>query len=162
MELMFERLPQTLEELKTCEFGTLEKPEYTAALFVAAMTKYSENPELCLQMVDYLNGPTELTAYDKQFLRDRMRDKDYLPWSYFKGATPENDYRPSEPYTVTVERNPYSEVSPEHVKLFLQSGGADSPRPIEFRLKPSTGQWFMINQLLLAGIRLPKSRDEWA
>lgn len=162
MDIIFDRLPQNIEELKTSQYGSLEKPEYTAALFIVAMTKYTENPELALEMIDYLNGPENVSEYDRQFLRDRMRDKEYLPWSFFKGAVPENDYTPTEPLTISVERNPYSDLGEGRVKLFIASGGADSPRPIELRLKPSTGQWFMTNQLLLSGIRIPKSRDEWA
>lgn len=162
MDIIFEKLPQNLEEMKACEYGSLEKPEYTSALFIVAMAKYTENPDTAFEMIDFLNGPSDVSNYDKQFLKDRMRDKEYLPFSFFKGATPENDYTPAQPYTISVERNPHSEIKPDYVKLFIPSGGADSPRPIELRLKPSTNQWFMVNQLLLSGIRVPKSRDEWA
>ena len=44
---------------------------------------------------------------------------------------------------------------------YLRSGGADSLRPIKFRNKPSTGEWFLWEQLLLAGIREPASKDPW-
>lgn len=162
MDIVFDKLPQSLEEMKNCEYGSLEKPEYTAALFIVAMTHYTNNPDMALEMVDFLNGPANVSPYDRQFLNDRMRDKEYLPWSFFKGATPDNDYEPSIPYTIKVEKNPHSEIKPDYVKLFIASGGADSPRPIELKLKPSTNQWFMVNQLLLSGIRIPKSKDEWA
>jgi hypothetical protein len=33
---------------------------------------------------------------------------------------------------------------------------------VTLRLKPSTGQWFLWDQMLLAGIREPKSKDAWA
>lgn len=41
--------------------------------------------------------------------------------------------------------------------------GADSPRPIKLRKKPSSGQWFLIGvPPCLADIRIPKSEDKWA
>ena len=42
------------------------------------------------------------------------------------------------------------------------SGGADSARQIKLRTKPSTGQWFLWEQFLLADIRKPVSADPWA
>jgi hypothetical protein len=47
-------------------------------------------------------------------------------------------------------------------KFDVKSGGADSPRQVVLRSKPSTGQWFLWDQFLLSGIRKPKSQDEWA
>ena len=47
-------------------------------------------------------------------------------------------------------------------RLDIKSGGADTPRPITLRLKPSTGQWFLWEQIILVGIRVPVSQDPWA
>ena len=46
--------------------------------------------------------------------------------------------------------------------LYVVCSGADSPRPLKLRMKPSTGQWFLWEQQLLAGIRIPKAADPWA
>ena len=32
-----------------------------------------------------------MTGIDKQLISDRFRDKDYVPRSYFEGATPANN-----------------------------------------------------------------------
>ena len=40
--------------------------------------------------------------------------------------------------------------------------GADSEREIRMRLKPSEGKWYMEDQMLLAMIRVPVSKDDWA
>ena len=114
-----------------------------------------------MEMIEFLNGPTELTPYDKQFYKDRLRDKEYLPKSYLKGSSPENNYNPTEPFTVVISSNPYSYEQENLVKLFVRSSGADSPRPITLRLKPSTGEWFLWDQALLSGIRIPASLDPW-
>jgi hypothetical protein len=88
-------------------------------------------------------------------------DKDYVPRSYFKGATPANDYKPDEPYTITVSENPYSYDDQGYAKLYLQSGGADSPRPIQLR-QAKDGKWYLWEQFILADIRKPESADPWA
>lgn len=41
-------------------------------------------------MLDYLRGPRPMNGMDKQFIADRFRDKDYVPRSYFEGATSNN------------------------------------------------------------------------
>ncbi|WP_442872029.1 DUF6935 domain-containing protein [Blautia sp.] len=46
--------------------------------------------------------------------------------------------------------------------LYVACSGADSPRPLKLRNKPSTGQWFLWEQQLLTGIRIPKEADPWA
>lgn len=163
MDIVFEKLPENLEEMKACPYASLEKPEYAAALFLVSMKAYLKNVEAAHEMIQFLQGPRELLPYDKQFLRDRMRDKGhYLIDSYFNGTSPENNYTPSLPLTITITENPYSYAQDGIAKLFIRSSGADSPRPVEMKLKPSTGQWFLWNQLLLGGIRVPVSADPWA
>lgn len=162
MEVVFDKLPINLQELKECEYSSLSRPEYTVALFLAAMKVYPSNKEEALKMLQFLQGPRELSTYDKQFIRDRMMDKaSYIANSYFEGASVENDYTPAQPYTVRVTENPYSYSNEGYAKLFVQSAGADSPRPVVMRHKPSTNQWFLWEQMLLAGIRQPASQDEW-
>lgn len=163
MDIVFQKLPNNLEELKASEYSSLAKPEYAAALFLVAMKVHEKDVEAAHQMIQFLQGPRELTPYDKQFLRDRMRSKGYyLIDSYFNGSSPENNYTPTMPLTVSFIENPYSHVVEGITKLFIRSSGADSPRPIEMKLKPSTGEWFLWNQLLLTGIREPISKDPWA
>ena len=156
------QIPTTLAQLQAMPEASLQRPEYTAALTIAALCVYPINKEAALEMLNYLQGPRGVTPYDKQFLADRFRDKDYVPRSYFAGATPQNNYEPSEPYTVTVFENPYSRGQDGYLTLHVRSGGADSPRQIKLRNKPSTGQWFLWEQFLLADIRQPVSADPWA
>ena len=70
-----------------------------------------------------------MTPYDSQFLRDRLRGKEYLPLAYFDGATPQNGYRPTAPYTLTVlpDQRP-QDVEEGYLRVFLQTAGADAPR----------------------------------
>jgi hypothetical protein len=130
----------------------------------AALGMYPENKESCFEMLTFLHGPKGLSVYDKQFIADRFRDKDYVPRSYFEGAAPENNYEPSQPYTLKFFENPYSRdhIEEGYLTLHIKSGGADSPRQIKLRQKASTGQWFLWEQFLLADIRKPANADPWA
>ena len=158
----FPYLPVNLAQLQAMPEAALKQPEHTAALTIAVLCMYPIDKEAALEMLNYLQGPRGVTPYDKQFLADRFRDKDYVPRSYFAGATPQNNYEPSEPLTVTVFENPYSRGQDGYLTLHVRSGGADSPRQIKLRNKPSTGQWFLWEQFLLADIRQPVANDPWA
>jgi len=157
----FPQLPVNLAQLQAMPEAALKQPEHTAALTIAALCMYPIDKDAALEMLNYLQGPRGVTPYDKQFLADRFRDKDYVPRSYFAGATPQNNYEPSEPLAVTVYENPYSRGQDGYLTLHVRSGGADSPRQIKLRHKPSTGQWFLWEQFLLADIRKPVSADPW-
>ena len=160
----FQSLPLSLEQMKALPEASLTQPQYTAALTVAALCVYPVNQQAAIEMLNYLKGPEPLSTYEKQFLAERFRGQEYLPGSYFQGATPQNDYTPSQPYTVVITQNQYStnEYSQGYLTLWLSSGGADSPRQVRLRTKPSTGQWFLVEQMLMVGIRPPVSQDPWA
>ena len=158
----FQELPLSVEEMKKMGLADLSSPSRVAALTVVAIYAYTVNKQQGIEMIDYLRGPRPLTEYEKQFLRDRLGGKEYVIKSFFQGAVPDNNYTMSKPYTVIVEDAPQV-VSEEGYKRFqLRSGGADNPRTITLRNKPSTGEWFLWEQVLLADIRPPKSQDDWA
>ena len=87
----FAQLPSGLAELQALPEASLAQPHFAAALTVAALCQYPSNPNACLEMLDYLRGPRPLTPYEKQFIRDRFRGKDYVPRSYFAGTSPNNN-----------------------------------------------------------------------
>lgn len=159
--IVFSHLPETFEQFTALTQAALATPFETAAMTVLAFCFYPENKELSLRMLDYLKGPQPLSPLDKQFIRDRFMDKDYVPRSYFDGATPVNNYLPSEPYTVTVSSNPYSYQNEGYATLYVTSGGADSPRSIQMR-KAKDGKWYLWEQFILADIRKPESENPWA
>ena len=163
-EITLNKLPKTLEELKEMPQACLMNPEEVAALTVAALALYTESPSETEKMLDFLRGPRPLNGIDKQFLRDRFRGKEYLMRSYFTGSSPENNYTPELPYRVRISENAYSrsQIAEGYLTLYAACSGADSPRPLKLRNKPSTGQWFLWEQQLLSGIRIPKEADPWA
>ncbi|MCR5587112.1 MAG: hypothetical protein K6F77_06230 [Lachnospiraceae bacterium] len=158
----FNSLPKTLDEMKALPEASLSTPEGTAALFLAAMCLYPENKDEAYKMIDFISGPREVSNMERQFIRDRMMDKEYLPFSYFKGAVPTNNYTPDTPYVLEFSDNPYSYKEENYINLYISSGGADSPRAIKLRHQGSTNKWFLWEQFLLVGIRIPVSEDPWA
>ena len=160
VKITFSTLPDTLDGFKALPEAKMDNPFSTAALTVLAFCFYPENKELSLLMLDFLRGPRPISVMDKQFIADRFRDKDYVPRSYFEGATPSNNYLPSEPYAITVSENPYSYQNEGYATLYITSGGADSPRSVQLRLAKD-GKWYLWEQYLLADIRKPESENPW-
>lgn len=157
----FQTLPKNVEELKQLKEAQLTTPFEAAALTVLALVQYPHDKDAAIEMLNFLRGPRPLSNYELQFLRDRFSSYDYVARSYIEGAKPENDYTPNVPYRISVTENPYSYGEDGYAKLFIASGGADSPRPIKLRAKG--GQtWFLWEELLMTGIRKPVSEDPWA
>lgn len=157
----FEMLPQNIAALQAMPEAALETPFQTAALTVCALCVYGTNKTAGEEMLNFLRGPRPLSGYDISFLNDRFRDGKHIPFSYFQGATPENDYTPAQPYKITITAGPYADANPGYKKLHISSGGADNPREIVLRQK-GNGQWFLWDQFLMVGIRQAKSEDPWA
>lgn len=158
----FTALPESLAQMQALPEASLDSPFKTAALTVCALCAYAADKNIGTEMLNWLRGPRPLNGAEISFLNDRFRDgKTYIPFSYFEGATPDNDYTPSEPFRITVQSTHVSGEEQGYMKLFIPCGGADSPRPIKLRMK-GDGKWFLWEQYLLTGIRTPKSADPWA
>jgi hypothetical protein len=158
----FSSLPESLSELQALPEASLDSPYKTAALSLCALCVYAADKNIGIEMLNFLRGPRSLSPMDISFLDDRYRDGNtYVPFSYFAGATPDNNYTPTQPFTVTVESNPYSDANEGYKKLFIKSSGADTPREIVLRMR-GDGKWFLWDQFLLVGIRMPKAQDPWA
>lgn len=158
----FNALPESLGELQALPEASLDTPFKTAALTVLALCAYGADKGIGIEMLNFLKGPAPLSNQEISFLDDRFRDnKYYVPFSYLKGATPSNDYTPSQPYTIEVESNSYSNQNEGYMTLWIKSGGADNPRQVTLRMK-GDGRWFLWEQFLMVGIRTPKSQDPWA
>ncbi len=158
----FEKLPKNQEELTSFKEASLDTPFKTAALALCALTNFANSPEDTFAMLDFLKGPEPVSPYEKQFIKDRLAGKEYKVMSFFAGATPENGYKASVPYSISVSDNPHSYAEENWATLYVKSSGADSERPIKLRKKPSTGQWFINDIQCLSDIRVPVSEDPWA
>lgn len=158
----FSEIPKNLNELKSLPEAKLDSPFKTTALTMLVLCNFGENQEETFAMLDFLKGPENVSTYEKGFIKERLDGKTYKPFSYFDGATPENGYTPSKPYSIEVSENPYSFDNENWAVLWVKSGGGDNPRQIKLRKKPSTGQWFLNEIQCLSDIRVPVSEDPWA
>ena len=159
----FESLPLTVDDLKALPEAALTDVYATAALSVLALTRFEADRAGAVAMLNFLKGPDPLTPMGIQQISDRFMDgKFYKVRSFFTGATPSNNYTPARPYQIKVTSNPYSFENEGWATLYLTSGGADNPRPVKLRKKPSTGQWFLVEIQYLGDIRVPVAEDKWA
>lgn len=159
----FLALPESVEQLKALPEASMDTPFKTAALTVCALCAYAASAEVGIEMLNFLKGPAPLMPGEISFLKDRFRDNSpLLPFSYFEGAKPENNYTPDKPFTLKITSNSYSKRDDTHTTLRVKSGGADNPREVALRLKPSEGKWYLDDQHLLVGIRAAVADDPWA
>ncbi len=161
MQITLQTLPAALAELEALPRTT---PEEVCAGFLCALKLFQTDRDAGVAAMDLLRGPRPMTPYDIQFLRDRLRGKEYLPLAYFEGAAPENGYTPAKPYTLNVLPDPRpQDMEPGYLRVYLKTAGADSPRPMKLRQKGSTGEWFLWEySSILSGIRVPAALDPWA
>ena len=118
----FPGIPESYEEFVSLPEAKMETPFETAAMTVLALCVFPKDRELSIKMLNLLRGPRPLSGMDINFIRDRFMDrKDYIPRSYFEGATPENDYTPDVPLKIVVRDNPYSYENDGYAKLFASS-----------------------------------------
>lgn len=162
MKIVLQKLPENLREFKELPEMELTKPEQACALFLCGLFLYLKDKKEGAEALNLLRGPRPMTPYDEQFLRDRLRDKTYLPLAYFEGASPENNYTPSVPYVLEITEDMRSQdVEPGYVRLYLKTEGADSLRPVKLRQKGE--KWYLWEySSILSGIRIPKKQDAWA
>ncbi len=163
MRFTFPHFPKSYEEFLPLASELMTQPEGTAALLIIALKVYIKDRETGLEMLNHLHGPRPLSAHDKQFIRDRMMDKPYLPDSYAEGAIVDNNYTPDEPFAVNVEHDPIPSYEDDMFRVRLHSSGADSPRLVVLRKKKSGHEWFLWEYpAIVTGIRVPKAEDPWA
>jgi len=163
MNIVFDKLPETLEEFQALPQFDLTVPENTCALFIAALHLYVKNRNDGIAAINMLRGPRTMSPMEVQFIRDRLMDKTYLPLAYFEGATPANNYTPSVPYTLCVSPDPRPQdiLDEGYFRRYLRTAGADSPRAIMLRKKGS--EYFLWEYpAIVMGIRVPACDDPWA
>ena len=98
----FSSLPNSLAELQAMPEASLDSAFKTTALTIAVLCAYEKNPDGCIEMLNFLKGPAEVSTYEKGFIKERLNGKFYKTFSFFEGATPENSYKPNTPYTIKV------------------------------------------------------------
>lgn len=173
----FSTVPTCYEEIIQYE---LDSPYKTMALLILAFRTWTpENPDDCLEMLDYLtdtgstiSGSDEPCPFSRytpwvSALKDRMAQNSkyrYIGNAYLGGATAENDYTPSDPITVTLRQSVYepyaaaTEETPEQYQVLVSLAGADNDRYCLFS-QDEEGNWKVFRRSwinLLADVKTPE------
>ena len=166
MMIKIDNLNITKEDLEKLD---RTNPNNVVGALIRTLTIYNPNtPNDFYEMLQLLQGDFQpLSEMMKQNIKDRMLQNDkysFIGKSYFKGATPENDYTPEIPYELEITENPYSDVEEGIKKLFVKSGGADSPRGVMVRVAKDGNYYVWSDSFmgLLADIRGLESKNPWA
>lgn len=161
IQVIFDALPQTAADVEALlEYYPLSDPRHAGAFFIASLVRYVDSAADGLAMIDVLRGPRPMNGMEQDFIKDRLRDKTYLPGAYFEGAAPENDYTPDTPWTLIVYDDTM-EAEEGYRYIQVATTGADSRRRITLREKD--GQYYLWEYSnVLTGIRLPASLDSWS
>ncbi len=150
VKVILSDLPTTVDELKQLSIFARNEPQECVALALIALSNYKDNPQMTYDMLN-LFSEEELSKYDRQFIRDRLENKTYKVDSYFLGSNPKNGYTYDLPITMIITETPYTYEEKDVAKLYMQSSGADSLRPIV--VKKVKGEWKYVDQMLLSDIR---------
>ena len=160
----FNELPKNLDSLKALSIANMDSPFKTAALTILSLCIYANNKDEGVKCLNFIRGPHQkpLMPSEIQFFDDRFRDSNggkLIPFSYFKGANPDNEYTPAKPYTLEIFTNSHSYEQATYCTLHIISGGADSERQIQLRV--ASGTWYLWQQFVMVGIKAPKSQNPW-
>lgn len=157
----FPALPRTLDDFLNRPEADLSDPFRSAALTILALSIYSIDQPLCFKALAFLKGPFGLSNEEKAAVAAAMAHRQsYIPFSFYEGATPENNYRANQPYTVVIQGldKPGDE---DEVTLYVQSSGAQTLRSLTLKRSPE-GLYLLLKADLLGPIIAPKRDNPWA
>ena len=172
-KISFNRLPETVDELKSIDRTGEDGKFITMALLICSFKTWNPDDEtVCEEMMkELLNSPTvdnNYTAYTKSFVKERMLQNEkwgYIADAYFDGAESSYGYEPDLPLTITLREYPYlpqtstmygTELSID--KVVIEFEGADSERSISVYQDPTDNKWYVWSDSykgLLTDIRFP-------
>ncbi len=170
-DIKIDSVPTTVQGFIEMRNRIAQKPMGGAAMFLLALKVYSENPELGNKFLvltvtkSRLGQGSSYKGYDivrmeKDLIDRQLQKQPYLPNSYIKGATPDNNYQVSLPYIyrMTYDKSSFSNANSDRIKVYVISSGADRHRPIWVR-KNDKGIWKAEEwSSILVGIR-PAAKD---
>ncbi|MEA5110202.1 hypothetical protein SDC9_30786 [bioreactor metagenome] len=154
------RIPHTLPKFLELRNQIAHTPQGAAMMILVAMRIYQQYPvegmkcltAACTSPLIVPSGEAgNFEGYvmgNVAELTRKLKDLSYLPFVYYQGASPANQYTPAAPpYTSVMQVNQYSYMSSTdgstRIKVFIQTLGADSPRPVVVR---KTGDHYRVTE----------------
>lgn len=156
---LFSRFPAELTDFCGLNQAMMKTPFDTAYMTFLALCMFKTNPRIGIEMLSYVRGTFHFSEKEKAEIRTALDGEEYIPYSFFEGAYPYNNYQPLRPYKLEICEMPYSFSEDGYAKLAVQSSGAEEPRTITLRQK--NGRWFFWDQDLLGDIIKPALADSW-
>lgn len=160
-QVAINRIPHTLAKFLELRNQISHTPQGAAVMMLVAMRIYQQYPVegmKCLTaastnplVVPATSNPGAYEGYvmgNVSELTRKLKDYTYLPFVYFQGASPANQYTPTAPpYVVDMMVNTYSYMSSTdgslRIKVFINTLGADSPRPVVVR---KVGDYYRVTE----------------
>lgn len=155
------RIPHTLAKFLELRNQIATKPQGAAVMMLVAMRIYQQYPVegmKCLTaactnplVVPATTNPGAYEGYvmgNISELKLKLANLSYLPFVYYQGASPKNNYTPAAPpYNVEMSVNLYSYIESNdgssRIKVYVNTQGADSPRPVTTR---KIGDYYLITE----------------
>lgn len=148
-----EALPKSVAEFTTLREKIGKTPEGVVALQVIALGMYSEYGqsvgEECLDMINTVTGLTDHARgrLREWYVKGINEPRPYQAAAYMKGATPENGYNPTKPYTMEMNITEVRET--EDATLYtvrLKYSGSQTSKDIRITVKqPDDDPYCYIN-----------------
>jgi hypothetical protein len=157
----FNELPQNFAEFLALKESMMSSPFQSAACLLLAYCAYRYNPGECFRMLSYLKAPSPLSDVDRSWIETALKEgKDYKPYSYFKGACPNNDYLPEKPFTFVLVAHQKMQDHPAYCTLSIRSNGDNEERIILLRQRKD-GSWASWEDFLLGEVVAPRKDNPW-
>ena len=161
----FNRFPSTVEQFKELQAQISTEPQGAVTMVLIAMEIYRKHPEIgekCLFLATTENehDPNNPGRMSKDRIIRRLNElltrkndsyaRPYQVAAFLKGATQQNGYIPTKPYTVEVQAMnfPYeynSKLDAKFIQYYVLTGGKDSGKEIIRVIKPWDSKYFLVD-----------------
>ena len=158
----FNRFPASVDEFVAVQKQIGGEPHGAVALELMAMEMYRRNVDMGTECIKLCNTPLNVNSQTRRlrelFGNDANYNRPYQVAAFLKGATSENKYTPTEPYTVEVKVNngrPYQKITDyQSVELYLEvltrgkAHGSETVyvvKPNPCRDYPNGSSYFLVN-----------------
>lgn len=148
-KMQIESMPDSVESFVAMRNKLAVTPEGGAVMFAVALIKFSEGDPLGIPFLTLAIDQSRLSdggfgvegrqPTDLRDFRDRNGAKPWIASSMIQGTSPAKKYAlPALPWTVNVVRS--DAAGDDDAKVFIQTSGADSPKPLRL-LRNDKGIW---------------------
>ena len=158
----FNRFPASVEEFKSVQEKIGGEPHGAVALELMAAEMYRRNAAVGTECFKLCNTPMNINAqlnrWKELLGNDVSYARPYQIGAFLRGATPENNYTPQEPYTIEVRVNkarPYQKITDyQSTELYLEvltkgkAHGSETVyvvKPNPCRYYPDGSHYFLVN-----------------